>query len=390
MKRLINLYHAKKIILEDITVDDAYLEVVDGKFGKVYTELPEGFDGVEVIDYSHATLAPGFVETHIHGYRGNDVMDANFDGVKAMAKGLIETGVTSWLPTTLTSSTESLNEVCQLIGEHYQAAEGAKIQGIFLEGPYFTEKHKGAQNPAYMSDPIIEQLAHWQALSGGIVKKIAIAPERNGVAEFTEYAVNHGIKIGLAHSDATYAQAEAAVQKGASIFIHTYNGMSGLHHREPGMVGAAMTQPNVYAEVIADGHHVHPKAIDVLVKVRGVDQMILITDCMRAGGLGDCMSTLGEFEVEVKDGQARLVNGGSLAGSVLEMITAVKNVVNWNIVTLEEAVKMASLNPAKSVGIDDVCGAIREGLAADFLVINDAIDLEATYVDGTLQYVKES
>ena len=339
-----------------------------------------------LIDYSNKIVGPGFVETHIHGYLGKDVMDGEIEGLNTIAQGLLSTGVTSWLPTTLTSSRQSLNDVCQLIGENYQNIKGAKIQGIFLEGPYFTTKHKGAQNPDYMSDPVIEELKNWQALSNQMIKKIALAPEREHVIPFVEYAQSQNIKVGLAHSEASFKQAEKAVKAGANIFVHTYNGMSGLHHREPGMVGAALTLEHCYAEVIADGQHVHPKAIEVLVKSRGVEEVILITDSMRAAGLGDGRSRLGEFEVEVKDGCARLVEGGSLAGSILKMNEAVKNIVDWGIVDLPSAVRMASINAAKSVGIEEKCGAIKLGFDADFIVLNQNNELEATYLNGQKVY----
>lgn len=383
MYMTLTYYKAKQIILADSILEDAYLKVVDGRFQGWQTDQPT--DG-DIVDYGGATISAGFVDTHIHGYNQADVMDNDPAGLDKISQGILKGGVTSWLATTLTSSTEDLNAVCQTVGQHYEEVTGARIQGIFLEGPYFTEKYKGAQNPAYMSDPSIDQLKIWQDLSGGLVKKIAIAPERQGVAEFTEAAKDLGVYVALAHSDATYDQAKKAVDHGANIFIHTFNGMSGLHHREPGMVGAALTLPEVYAELIADGHHVHPVACGIVSKLRGPDETVLITDCMRAGGIGEGLSRLGEFEVMVKDGQARLIEGGNLAGSVLELIDGVKHMVQWGHVSLAEGLRMASYVPAKSVGIEDRCGQIKEGYLADFIVVNDHVDLLATYLGGDLVY----
>lgn len=375
--------YAKSIILDDKEVADAYLEVKeDGTFGKISQEKPVG----EIVDYSDYHLAPGLVDTHIHGYASHDVMDNNFDGIKVMSEGLLGCGVTSWLPTTLTDSTENLDAVCETIGQHAGEENGAKIRGIFLEGPFFTEKYKGAQNPKYMSDPSIDKLEKWYSLSKGLVNKIAIAPERDGVKEFIEFANSKQIHTALAHSDATYQEAKEAVEAGANIFVHIYNGMSGLHHREPGMVGAALDLKGVFAEMICDGHHVHPAAADIVVKARGVDETVLITDCMRAGGQGEGDSRLGEFEVIVKDGAARLKHNGSLAGSILELIQAVQNVVKWGLVSLPDAIRMASLAPARSVHIDQVCGSIAEGRAADFIVIDDDGNLQATYLDGIKRF----
>lgn len=375
--------YAKSIILDDREVQHAYLEIKDdGTFGAICDEKPHG----EIIDYSDYHLAPGLVDTHIHGYASHDVMDNDFEGIKVMSQGLLSCGVTSWLPTTLTDSTENLDAVCETIGKHAGQERGAKIRGIFLEGPFFTEKYKGAQNPKYMSDPSIEKLDKWHQLSSGLVNKIAIAPERDGVKDFIEFANSKQIHTALAHSDATYQEAKDAVVTGANIFVHVYNGMSGLHHREPGMVGAALDLKGVFAEIICDGYHVHPAAADIVVKARGAQETVLITDCMRAGGMGEGLSRLGEFEVIVKDGTARLKESGNLAGSILELIQAVQNVVAWGLVSLPDALRMASLAPAKSVHINHVCGSIAEGRAADFIVVDDEGNLKATYLDGQKRF----
>lgn len=375
---------AKWIVLEEEVKEASYLEIVDGRFGQVVDQVPEG---AEVIDYSQYILAPGLVDTHIHGYKSHDVMDNDFEGIKVISEGLLSCGVTSWLPTTLTSSVDLLNQVCQTIGDHYQEVEGAKIRGIFLEGPFFTEKYKGAQNPKYMMDPSKEILEKWNDLSSNLVNKIAIAPEREGTEDFIRFAKEKGIYTALAHSDATYDQAKAALDAGANIFIHTYNGMRGLHHREPGMVGAALSADHCYAELICDGHHVHPASAKVVVKARGPEETVLVTDCMRAGGLPDnTESMLGEFEVIVQGGTARLKEGGSLAGSVLELKKGVQNVYQWGIVDAADALRMGSLAPAKSVGIDHVCGKIEAGLEADFIILTEDLNLVATYLDGQLRY----
>ncbi|MDO4670880.1 MAG: N-acetylglucosamine-6-phosphate deacetylase [Aerococcus sp.] len=376
-------YAAKEIILEDSVVYDGFLVVEDGKIVDIAKSVPSD---VEVIDYGDYVIAPGYVDTHIHGLMSHDVMDISLEGMKVMSNGLYQAGVTSWLPTTLTDSFENLNAVCQLIGEHHDEIGGAKIQGIFFEGPAFTEEHKGAQNPKYMEDPSIDHLRQWHESSKGLLKKIAIAPERENVADYIQFANTMGIHVTLGHSNATYADAERAVAAGADGFCHTYNGMSGLHHREPGMVGAALSLDDVWAELICDGHHVHPAAAKVAVRARGVDRVVLVTDSMRAGGMGDGESKLGEFDVIVKDGAARLKDSGSLAGSVLELKNAVKNVVSWGVASLEDAVRMASLNPAKSVGIDDVCGKLHQGYAADFNILTDEGVLVATYQDGEKKY----
>lgn len=361
-----------------------YLELVDGKFGKHVEEVPEG---AEVVDYSGYSIAPGLVDTHIHGFGGVDVMDNNIEGtLHTMSEGLLSTGVTSFLPTTLTSSYDQLLAVTENIGARYQEATGAKIRGIYFEGPYFTEKYKGAQNPAYMKDPRMDEFRAWQKASNGLLNKIALAPEREGVEDFVRTIAGEGVTVALGHSNATFDEAKKAVDAGASVWVHAYNGMRGLTHRELGMVGAMYELPHTYAELICDGHHVDPKACDILLKQKGVENIALITDCMTAGGLQDGDYMLGEFPVVVANGTARLKSTGNLAGSILKLKDGLKNVVKWGIASPYEAVMMASLNAAKSVHIDDVCGQIREGYDADFIVLDKDLELVATYLDGEKRY----
>lgn len=374
---------AEKFFLEEEVVGPGFLEIKDGKFGAFSKKLHN--ESAEVIDYRGQWVAPGLVDTHIHGYKNHDIMDNDVEGLKVISEGLLSCGVTSFLPTTLTSSTESLNNLVEMIGANYFKVQGAKIKGIFLEGPFFTEKYKGAQNTKYFSVPSIDKLKKWQKLSNKSIKKIAIAPEIKGAAEFVEYAVKEEIAVALAHSDATYEEAKQAVEKGASIFVHTFNGMSPLHHREPGMVGAAMNLKDVFVEIICDGHHVHPIAADILMDIRGRKETVMVTDCMMAGGMPEGYYQLGEFPVEVKDGAARL-ESGSLAGSILQLKDAVKNAVTWGIATPAEAIYMASTAPAKSVQIDNECGKIAVGYDADFIVLNPALELTATYLDGVCRY----
>ncbi len=367
-------YKAKHIILEDKVLDDYFMEVEDGKIKAFTKNEPEEFE--DLGEY----IAPGLVDTHIHGFKNHDIMDCEEGALNIISKGLLENGVTSFLPTTLTDSVEKLNKAVTVVGKEYKDVEGAKVKGIFLEGPFFTEAHKGAQNPNYMSDPDIEKLKKWKELSNGLVNKIAIAPERNNTKDFIKQANAMGVYVALGHSDANYDQAKAGVDAGANIFVHVYNGMSGLHHRNPGMVGACMTTDSI-AEMICDGHHVHPKAAKIMKDIKGYDHVALITDCMMAGGMPDGDYKLGEFPVKVKDGAARLENG-SLAGSILRLNEAVKNVYDWDVANVFEAINMASLVPAKSVGIDDTCGKLKVGRDADFIALDKDLKLKATFLDG--------
>lgn len=375
--------YAERFFLKESVEKAGYLRITDGKFGAYQKDKPtEG----EIINRGGLWIAPGLVDTHIHGIAGHDVMDNSREGLLAISRELVKCGVTSFLPTTLTADKNLLGEVAETIGKCYKEAEGAKIQGIFFEGPYFTEQHKGAQNPIYFMDPDVETFLEWQKLSGGLIKKIAIAPERDGAAAFTKAVSDMGVTVALGHSSASYDQAKAAVDAGASVFVHTFNGMSGFNHRDPGMAGCAMSTDETFAEVICDGHHVHPMAVNVLVKAKTSDRVALITDCMRAGNMPDGDYFLGELPVIVTQGTARLKSNGSLAGSILRLDAAVKNVVDWNVASYAQAIHMASYVPAKSVGIEDCCGSITAGHDADFIVINSKAEVLETWINGVSVY----
>ena len=377
--------HAAKFFLPSNAENGGYLEVTDeGNFGQYFPESqkPTG----KIVEKAGQWIAPGLVDTHIHGLLGHDVMDNDWAGIQDMSQGLLKAGVTSWLPTTLTGSFDQLNAVCETIGNHAGEEKGAKIQGIYFEGPFFTVKHKGAQNPKYFADPSYDKYEKWQSSAKGLLKKIAIAPERDGAVEFTRRVSQDGTVVALGHSDATFEQAQACVEAGATFFTHTFNGMSGLNHRAPGMVGAAMFLQRVDDELICDGHHIRPEVANILIREKGPEHVALITDCMRAGMMPDGDYVLGEFPVYVRDGMARLKDGDSLAGSILKLNEAIKNVVDWNCVTPQDAVLMGSYVPAKSSGIADQCGQILPGRAADYIVLNDDMSLAETYLNGQERY----
>jgi len=363
-------------------VFSGYIKIKDGVIEEISKVANES---IEIKDYTGKIVAPGYFDTHVHGYGGHDIMDATKEGLLEISKGIVQTGVTSFLATTLTDSTEKLDKACKNVGDNKDFCEGAKVQGIFLEGPFFTEEFKGAQNPDYMTNPDINKLNNWKKLSKGLVNKIAIAPERENSEEFIKDALKLGVKVALGHSNATYEQAKKAVDVGANIFVHTYNGMSPLHHRNPGMVGAALSTENTYGEVICDGHHVHPAAVKVVMRAKTYDNTLLITDCMMAGGMPEGDYKLGDFDVKVENGTARIQNG-SLAGSILRLDNAVKNIVKWGLASPFDAVKMASLIPAKSVDLDDKIGSISVGRCADINILDKDMNVLEVYIDGERKF----
>jgi N-acetylglucosamine-6-phosphate deacetylase len=261
---------------------------------------------------------------------------------------------------------------------------GTHTQGIFLEGPFFTAEHKGAQNPRYLIDPKKGILDDWQAAANGLIRKTAFAPERDGAETYASAVTKEGVVAAIGHSSATYGQAAAAVLAGASVVVHTFNGMADMAHRDPGIVGCAMTSQGVFAELICDGRHVDPIVCEALVRAKSWEHVVLVTDCLSCGGLPDGDYFIGELPIELRDGAAFLKEGGNFAGSVLTLDRAVRNVVNWGIVTAEQAIRMATEVPARSCGIGNRCGAILPGRAADLVVFDSDMRLVETYVDGRL------
>lgn len=383
-----------KFVLPGGVKEGGYLMVSDGVFGTWQEAEPD----CEIVDYSGKWIAPGLVDTHIHGFHNHATTDLDAAGLNDASIALAQRGTTAWLPTTFTESVQAIADACEVIKEADEGRPedfcGARIAGIYLEGPFFTGAHVGAQNPAFLIDPDYEAFEMWQEKSGGRIRKSALAPERDGSLDYIAKLDAEGVVTCIGHSDATYEQALAAVNAGASCFVHTYNGQRGLHHRDPGVVGCAMTTPSTYAEIIVDGKHVNPAAVKALVDAKGWQHVVLITDCLACGGMPEGEYMSGGLPVVMKDNLCKLLNEdgttGSIAGSVLTLARGVKNVVDWGVVTAEQALRMGSEVAARSAGVDGVCGFIKPGRHADFNVYEADLTLAATYVGGTKVATDES
>lgn len=338
-------------------------------------------DGFITWNFKGCRLIPGFIDIHMHGALGYDVMVSSPSQIIEIAEHLAREGTTSFFPTTITANTD---EVFEAIVNIKRAAtsnmSGASIEGVHIEGPYINPRQKGCHDIVKMKQPSMEEYKEFKALAGDLKIHMTVAPELNGSFEFIDYVTRNGGTISIGHSDACSDIVEEALKHGAGIFTHLFNGMKGIHHREPGVAGTALLS-EAYVELICDGIHVHPDIIRLIHRLKGKDKIVLVTDAMQAKGLGDGRYQFGGFTVIVSNGIARMEDG-TLASSTLSMFNAVKNFVKFTGVRLEEAINMASLNPAKAIGIDYKTGSLEVGKRADIVVIDDGLQVEAVFYRG--------
>lgn len=374
------LKNGKFVLANRIVSGD--LLVIDGKIKKITeNENPLYENG---IDLKGKYVVPGFIDAHIHGAYGADAMDGTVEALKTISSFVVKHGTTNFLATTLTSTKEILKNVLEKIGEvQDKELDGANIFGAHMEGPYFDIQYKGAQNEKYMKPAGIEEIKEYLNVKPGLVKLFSLSPKGDAALEAIKFLKENGVIVSVGHSAVYFDDVQKAIKAGLSHSTHTYNGMRGFTHREPGVVGAILTNDAVMAEIIFDKIHVHPEAVRLLLKAKGVDKVECITDAMSATGLPDGNYKLGELDVYVKDSQARLVSNDSLAGSVLTLDKAFKNVIELGY-SIFDAVKMTSTNAAKEFGLNT--GEISEGKDADLVVLNGDYSVNMTFVKGKLKY----
>jgi len=367
---------------KDIIVEEGkIIEIVNKKELSTST-----LTGAEVIEGKDKYIVPGYIDLHVHGGGGSDVMDGDYEAINQIAIAHSHFGTTSFLPTTMTMSKDkiirSLRSICEAVKK---GTAGAKILGIHMEGPYINPEKKGAQREIDIREPSIKEFTELNKASGNLIRLVTIAPEMPGAIDFIRWLHQQGIIVSVGHSNATYQQVQEGIQAGLSHVTHIFNAMRGLHHREPGVVGAALSSPKLIVEMIADGIHLHPIVLKMLTQIKESEKLVLITDAMRAAGMPEGVYELGGQEVTVTKGQARLKDG-TLAGSVLTMDKAVKNLVTKVDIALPKAIQMASFNPAKSIGIDDKKGSLEPGKDADIVILNKNLETELTIVTGKIVY----
>jgi len=355
----------------------------------IITEIKEGYHSNErdTVDATDRYVIPGLVDIHVHGAMGADFSDGTQETAKEIAKYLLSCGVTSFLGTTMTLPEQQLIDICKAAQQLVNAdiPGHAVMRGIHLEGPFINNEKRGAQNAEYIIDPDFSVLNRLHEASGETVRLIVIAPEVDGGMDFIKQAASV-CTVSLAHSSADYETACSAFSNGASHVTHLYNGMNPFSHREPGIIGAAFDS-GAYVELITDGIHIHPSVIRATFKLFGDDRVCLISDSMRACGLSDGEYDLGGQTVTVS-GKTATISSGSIAGSVTNLADCMRKAVEFGI-PLSTALKAATINPAKSVGIEKELGSLTIGKRADILVFEQDLRLKDIYHGGSRIQRKE-
>ena len=363
---------------EDFRLVQGDIEIEDGKILRVGKDLPRKEEDLAVDCAGSYTVVPGFVDVHIHGCAGADTCDATREALEAMAAFLLAHGVTSFCPTTMTTSRETIQAALLAAKDmmDHPMEGGARVVGVNMEGPFIAKERKGAQKEEDILPPDFPLFQRFYEESGGIVRLVDVAPEQPGGLDFVEKA-SQLCTVSIAHTTADYDQAKAAFDKGVTHATHLFNAMSGLHHRKPGVVGAVFDDSRVRGELICDGFHIHPAVLRAAFRLLG-DRALIVSDSMRANGMpeGEAFDLGGQM-VTVHQGKA-LLPDGTIAGSVTNLHQEIKNLVFFG-VPFEQAVKAATLLPARAIGLDGEIGSIAPGKRADLVVLDENLDIAAVY-----------
>ena len=365
-------------------VDRPLLLIEDGAIKEVNTRAESGIPlNATHIDFGDCILAPGLIDIHIHGSAGHDVMHADEGARGRMEEFLARRGVTSYFPTTVAAPMDSTLRALANMADAIESAKHntsrAQPLGIHLEGPFLSHARRGVHQPDHLMQPSLAAFEKFWQASRGHIRVMTIAPELRGADEVIDQAARRGVCVSLGHTDADLAATKTAIAAGASHATHTFNAMRPLDHRAPGILGEVLTNASVTADIIADGIHVHPSIVKLFLQAKGESAAVLITDANAAAGMADGTYMLGLLKIEVKDGKC--LSEGKLAGSVLTLDRAVRNVMKFAQWNLQQAVRTASLNPATVVG-EQKKGSIRAGADADLIALSPGGEVKATIVKG--------
>lgn len=372
------------IISPDCELFNAAVLIADGRIRRIFTDGDPLPAADEVMDLNGLKLMPGFIDVHTHGRSGYEFTDGDLAHLKTMCRDKLSEGVTSWLPTTLTLGNDALKSALKNAAEYSCGNfDGAKIPGVHLEGPYINEKCLGAQNPAFVRPPDIAETAELNAIHP--VLKVSYAVEVPGGDIFASELLAAGITPSCVHSKATYQEFLAGYDHGLRNLSHFCNQMTALHHRDIGLVGAGFMHPEVYIEMICDKIHLCSDMIKLIFQLKDINHILLITDACQAAGMPDGEYEIGGLPLILKDGAARLASNGALAGSVLVMNKALKNVYEITGLPLAQLVKVTAWNQACSLGLKDL-GKVESGYIADLTALDDDFEVKHVWVDGNLKF----
>ena len=373
-----------KVYIKNVGIVKTNIGIENGRIAYIGNE-----ENIEPIFETDGIVVPGFIDEHIHGAGGADAMDGTVEALQTISEFLAREGTTGFLATTMTQSPENITNALKTVKKVREKGEykGAEVLGVHLEGPFISPKHVGAQPLEYVATPDAELFDKYNEASGNSIKIVTLAPEVEGGLGLVKHLSNIGVVASVGHTGGKYSDVVNAVAAGATNVTHTYNAQTGLHHREAGVVGAAMLLDELNCEMICDTIHVSVPAIKLVIKNKPHDKYTLITDAMRAKGMPDGKSELGGQEVFVNNGEARLADG-TLAGSVLKMNVAVKNLVEKAGVPFTDAIDFATYNPAKNIGVLNERGTIEVGKRADLTVLNSDFEILYTLVNGKIVYKK--
>ena len=373
-----------KLYIKNVGIVKTNIGIENGRIAYIGNE-----ENIEPIFETDGIVVPGFIDEHIHGAGGADAMDGTVESLQTISEFLAREGTTGFLATTMTQSPENITNALKAVKKVREKGEykGAEVLGVHLEGPFISPKHVGAQPLEYVATPDAELFDKYNEASGNSIKIVTLAPEVEGGLGLVKHLSNIGVVASVGHTGGKYADVVNAVAAGATNVTHTYNAQTGLHHREAGVVGAAMLLDELNCEMICDTIHVSVPAIKLVIKNKPHDKYTLITDAMRAKGMPDGKSELGGQDVFVNNGEARLADG-TLAGSVLKMNVAVKNLVEKAGVPFTDAIDFATYNPAKNIGVLNERGTIEVGKRADLTVLNSDFEVLYTLVNGKIVYKK--
>lgn len=376
-----------KVFTEDKKFTDGGIVIKNGTIEQVYTEGKRPQTEDEVLDGKGMYAIPGLIDLHFHGCKGDDFCDGSRDAIARIAEYEASVGVTAIAPATMTLPVEELEQILRVAAEYKKGPHSKKeadFVGINMEGPFISPAKKGAQDERNIIPCDVKVCERFLEVSEGLVKFMGIAPEKSENAVSFIEAVKDKVNVSLAHTNADYDTAMAAFNAGADHAVHLYNAMPAFTHRAPGVIGAVYDSKHVMAEIICDGVHIHPAAVRATFEMMGEDRMILISDSMRAAGMPDGSYTLGGLDVNVVGNRATLASDGAIAGSVTNLMDCMKTAVKTMNIPLETAVACATINPAKSLGIDAEYGSIRAGKKAHIVLMDQELNVQQVIKDGKL------